>query len=87
MAPQTGCAKVNFDLRCREHEVTREKAEAGKGPKAPASRQTTPKPSAREMAALIRDLHQLLESYAPQWYSAQIDSRVRKLLAKVEGAS
>jgi DNA-binding NarL/FixJ family response regulator len=31
---------------------------------------------------LIRDLHELLESYAPMWYSDELDARVREMLTK-----
>ena len=35
-----------------------------------------------ELAALVRDLRQLLTSYAPTWYTEKLDARVRKLLEK-----
>jgi hypothetical protein len=37
---------------------------------------------AEELAELIRDLHELLESYAPAWYTEDLDTRVRDTLTK-----
>ena len=34
-----------------------------------------------EMAELIRDLRALLESYAPMWYTEDMDTRVSETLA------
>jgi len=42
----------------------------------------TPEQVAEELAELIRDLHELLESYAPSWYPQDLDTRVRDTLAK-----
>lgn len=42
----------------------------------------TPEQVAEELAELIRDLHELLESYAPSWYSEDLNSRVFNTLAK-----
>ena len=70
-------------MRSQERQPTREGPE-GKPLNAPASVDTSPKPLVDELAWLLRDLHQLLESYAPHWYSAQIDSRVRGMLAEVK---
>jgi hypothetical protein len=33
------------------------------------------------MAELLRDLHKLLESYAPTWYTEDVDTRIRATLA------
>jgi hypothetical protein len=33
------------------------------------------------MAELLRDLHKLLESYAPTWYTEDVDTRIRETLA------
>ena len=35
-----------------------------------------------ELAELVRELHGLMESYAPAWFTAQTDQRIRKLLRK-----
>jgi hypothetical protein len=37
---------------------------------------------AEELAELIRDLHELLENYAPSWYTEDLDTRVRDTLTK-----
>ena len=42
----------------------------------------TPEQVAEELAELIRDLHELLESYAPSWYTQDLDTRVCDTLAK-----
>jgi hypothetical protein len=42
----------------------------------------TPEQVAEELAELIRDLHELLESYAPSWYTEGLDTRVRDTLTK-----
>jgi hypothetical protein len=42
----------------------------------------TPEQVAEELAELIRDLHELLESYAPSWYTEDLDTRVRDTLTK-----
>jgi hypothetical protein len=33
------------------------------------------------MAELLGDLHKLLESYAPTWYTEDVDTRIRETLA------
>ena len=39
-----------------------------------------------ELAELVRDLHQSLESYAPMWYSDKMDDRIRETLAAADWA-
>ena len=39
-------------------------------------------PLIEELAELIGDLHELLESYAPTWYTEELDTRVRETLTK-----
>lgn len=39
-----------------------------------------------ELAELVRDLHQSLESYAPMWYTKEMDDRVRETLAGADSA-
>jgi hypothetical protein len=34
-----------------------------------------------ELAELVRDLHQLLASHAPLWYTEKLDARVSESLA------
>jgi hypothetical protein len=43
---------------------------------------STPEQLAAELAELVRDLHELLESYAPTWYTEDLDTRVRKTLTR-----
>ena len=78
---------MNFELHCGKHELTRHRSDGIELEKVPASGDTAPSPSVDELAELLRDLHQLLESYAPQWYSSQLDSRVRKMLARIDQVS
>jgi hypothetical protein len=42
----------------------------------------SPQQVVEELAALIRDLQELLESYAPTWYTQEFDTRVRETLSK-----
>jgi hypothetical protein len=37
---------------------------------------------AEELAELIRDLRELLESYAPSWYTEDLNTRILDTLAK-----
>jgi len=37
-----------------------------------------------ECAELIRDLHQLLQSYSPAWYTEEMDARMQSALADVD---
>jgi hypothetical protein len=41
----------------------------------------SPEHVVEELAELTRDLQELLESYAPTWYTENLDTRVRKTLA------
>jgi hypothetical protein len=43
----------------------------------PASRQLSPQHRVDGMAQLLRELHQLLESYAPTWHTEDLDTRKR----------
>jgi hypothetical protein len=40
----------------------------------------TPQQVVEELVELIRDLQELLESYAPTWYTEELDTRVRETL-------
>jgi hypothetical protein len=40
-----------------------------------------PETAATELAELVRDLHQLLESQAPLWYTEKMDARLSESLA------
>jgi hypothetical protein len=40
----------------------------------------------KEIAKLIGDLHQLLQGYAPAWYTEDMDARMQKALAKANSA-
>lgn len=48
----------------------------------PARTPLSPEQVAEELAELIRDLHELLETYAPLWYTEDLDIRVRGTLTK-----
>lgn len=39
---------------------------------------------AAELAALVRDLHDLLGNYAPPWYTKETDVRITKTLADLD---
>lgn len=47
---------------------------------------TTSEAVVADLAELVRDLHELLESYAPMWYTKTTDDRVREKLAVAVGA-
>jgi hypothetical protein len=40
----------------------------------------------KEIAKVIADLHQLLQSYSPAWYTEEMDARMRKALAEANSA-
>jgi hypothetical protein len=42
------------------------------------------KPVLVETAELVRDLHELLESYAPMWFTEDINIRVSETLARLD---
>ena len=42
----------------------------------------TPQQVVKELTELIHDLHELLESHAPTWYTEELDLRVRETLTK-----
>jgi len=50
------------------------KSDSGSIPAAPRS-------SVEKLGALLWDLHELLESYAPLWYTEQMDTRMSEALA------
>jgi predicted deacylase len=39
-----------------------------------------------ELAELVRDLHQSLESYAPMWYTEKMNDQIRNTLAAADWA-
>jgi hypothetical protein len=51
-----------------------------------ASKRAARKPVVEELVDLVRDLHQLLENYAPRWYTEQLDTRLSKALAAADSA-
>lgn len=78
---------MNFELDCREHDVlTREITELLEAEKAATFKHATLTPLVEELTALVRDLHQLLQSYAPQWYTEQMETRVSETLNRTECA-
>ncbi len=46
-----------------------------------------PKPAMKELADLLGELHELLEGYAPPWYTEQLDTRLKKALGTTRGFS
>ena len=40
----------------------------------------------RDLAEVVRSLHQLLESYGPIWYTRETDARLRNALAEADSA-
>jgi hypothetical protein len=38
----------------------------------------------KELADVLRSLHRLLLDYGPEWYTTEIDNRVRKALAEAD---
>jgi hypothetical protein len=49
----------------------------------PASPPTVANRELRELTELLQDLHGLLVSYAPLWYTEELDARATKVLAKL----
>lgn len=47
---------------------------------------TTANTLAADLADLVHDLHELLESYAPPWYTKKTDDRVSKMLVAADQA-
>jgi hypothetical protein len=45
--------------------------------------QMTSQQVVEELEELVRDLHELLESYAPQWYTEDMDTRVTEMRARL----
>lgn len=45
------------------------------------SKPAAPTLSVEQLGVLLQDLHELLESYAPQWYTENLDTRLREALA------
>ena len=43
-------------------------------------------PAIKELTEVARSLHQLLQSYGPLWYTAEIDARLRNALAEADSA-
>jgi hypothetical protein len=52
----------------------------------PDSKRLGPQHVLDAMAELLRDLHKLLESYAPTWYTEDVDRRIRETLAMLTSA-
>jgi len=40
----------------------------------------------KELTEVARNLHQLLRSYGPVWYTAETDARLRNALAEADSA-
>ena len=48
------------------------------------SKPAAPTPLVKQLGVLLQDLHELLESYAPPWYTENMDTRLREALAKLK---
>jgi hypothetical protein len=75
---------ILFSIRKRRTERLRTQfggAEYTRAMKEGGSRRQGPEHVVEELAELTRDLQELLESYAPTWYTENLDTRVRKTLA------
>lgn len=68
------------------HSVSRATPGLHKTIRSRAPAHITPKTLVADLAELVRDLHELLESYAPLWYTHKMDSRVSKTLAAADQA-
>ena len=68
------------------HSVSRATPRLHKTMRSRAPAHTTPKALVADLAELVLDLHELLESYAPPWYTQKMDSRVSKTLAAADQA-
>jgi hypothetical protein len=53
----------------------------------PGATQMTANQVLEELVEVVRDLHELLGSYAPMWYTEEIDHRVSTILKNVSSAS
>ena len=40
----------------------------------------------KDLAEVVRSLHQLLQSYGPTWYTGETDARLRNALAEADSA-
>ena len=40
----------------------------------------------KDLAEVVRNLHQLLQSYGPVWYTGEADARLRNALAEADSA-
>jgi hypothetical protein len=71
---------MNVNQTCRaQHAVS------GATPGLPKAKRK-PETVVKELAELVRDLHQLLGNYAPSWYSQKMDARISEELAAADWA-
>ena len=78
---------MRIDRICREQDaLTSGTPNLGKVKESTVSAQMSPKPVPEELAELVRELHDLLRSYSPMWYTEDMDARVCATLARVEWA-
>lgn len=75
--------KMGFDKNYRKKpEVTSMRSDFQKVRRTAGSTLTATKPMAEELTDLVHDLRELLESYAPLWYTEEMDTRVNETLAR-----
>lgn len=59
--------------------------DTGKGKELSAAMKANPDQIVDELAYLVRDLQELLETYGPTWYSKEINMQIRETLATYGG--
>ena len=77
---------MNFDQTYDEVDSTSSATAGFRKAKGKQASGHTALDTAVELAELVRDLHQSLESYAPMWYTKEMDGRVRETLADADWA-
>jgi len=78
---------MNVNQTCRaQHGVSRATPGLPKVKRNPLFNDTAPETVVKELAELVRDLHQLLGSYAPSWYTQKMEARISEELAAADWA-
>lgn len=78
---------MNVNQTCRaQHGVSRATPGLPKAKRSPLFNHTAPETVVKELAKLVRDLHQLLGNYAPSWYTQKMDARISEELAAADWA-
>jgi len=79
---------MSFDQTCRELD-NMSSATPGfrEGKRTGDSQHMTSDEVVAELVALVRELHELLGSYAPVWYTRMLDDRMSEILAAADSVS